>query len=65
VGKVLMLGGYGNFGKRIAEALARSRAAVIVAGRNNSKARALAAELSVRFPAASIEAAASTQTKIF
>lgn len=58
MGKVLILGGYGNFGKRIAEALARSRAAVIVAGRNDSKARALAAELSVRFPAASIEAAA-------
>lgn len=39
---VLILGGYGNFGKRIATALANKNIPVIIAGRNESKARALA-----------------------
>ena len=40
-----MLGGYGNFGKRIARALAESRIPVIIAGRNRQKAEALSRQL--------------------
>lgn len=36
-GKVLILGGYGNFGRRIALALAKSGIPVIIAGRNRQK----------------------------
>ncbi len=43
--EVLILGGYGNFGKRIATALSRHNVPVIIAGRNLSKAQALAAQL--------------------
>ncbi len=42
---VLILGGYGNFGKRIACALVKAQVAVIVAGRNKDKAEALRSEL--------------------
>ena len=42
---VLLLGGYGNFGKRIATALTRSGIAVIIAGRDRAKADALVAAL--------------------
>ena len=41
-GKVLILGGYGNFGKRIATALIKSDVPVIVVGRSREKAEALA-----------------------
>jgi len=40
--KVLILGGYGNFGKRIARLLTRKGVAVIIAGRDGAKAAALA-----------------------
>jgi hypothetical protein len=40
--KVLILGGYGNFGKRIARLLTRKGIVVIVAGRDGAKAAALA-----------------------
>lgn len=43
--KVLILGGYGNFGKRIAAALAGKGMSVIVAGRDGAKAEALAREI--------------------
>jgi len=43
--EVLILGGYGNFGKRIATALGRHKVPVIIAGRNLAKAQALAADL--------------------
>lgn len=43
--KVLILGGYGNFGKRIAVSLARKGTAVIIAGRSRQKAETLAATL--------------------
>ncbi len=39
--RVLVLGGYGNFGKRIARLLTRNGVAVIVAGRDQSKADSL------------------------
>ena len=42
---VLILGGYGNFGKRIATALNRLGVPVILAGRNLAKAQTLAANL--------------------
>jgi Saccharopine dehydrogenase NADP binding domain len=43
--KVLILGGYGNFGKRIAHLLTRKGIAVILAGRDGAKAAALAKTL--------------------
>ena len=43
--KVLILGGYGNFGKRIASLLARKGIPVIIAGRDGAKAAALAKAL--------------------
>ncbi|HWU00564.1 MAG TPA: saccharopine dehydrogenase NADP-binding domain-containing protein [Terriglobales bacterium] len=39
--RVLILGGYGNFGKRIARALTKSNIPVIIAGRSRDKAEAL------------------------
>ncbi len=40
-GRVLILGGYGNFGKRIAAALTRDGIPVIISGRNHGKAASL------------------------
>ncbi len=48
MGEVLILGGYGNFGKRIARGLVRHGVPVIVAGRDADKAAALAAEIGAR-----------------
>lgn len=42
---VLILGGYGNFGKRIAQALADDGIDVMIAGRNQAKADALVQQL--------------------
>ncbi|MES2984507.1 MAG: saccharopine dehydrogenase NADP-binding domain-containing protein [Pseudomonadota bacterium] len=42
---VLILGGYGNFGKRIARALVKASVPVIIAGRDRGKAEALCAQL--------------------
>ncbi|WP_216825431.1 saccharopine dehydrogenase family protein [Kiloniella sp. EL199] len=42
---VLILGGYGNFGKRIASALTRDNTSVIIAGRNVEKANSFAKQL--------------------
>ena len=39
--KVLILGGYGNFGKRIARMLTRQNIAVIISGRDANKAKIL------------------------
>lgn len=43
--KVLILGGYGNFGKRIAAALVAKSIPVVIAGRDRQKAEQLAAAL--------------------
>jgi hypothetical protein len=43
--QVLILGGYGNFGKRIARLLTRSGIAVTIAGRDSAKASELAKSL--------------------
>ncbi len=42
---VLILGGYGNFGKRIANTLTRDNISIIIAGRNADKAKAFAQQL--------------------
>ncbi len=55
--RILILGGYGNFGKRIAEALAKDGVAIIIAGRNKEKANDLSAVLINKYPNTSIEAA--------
>ncbi|MEZ5792750.1 MAG: SDR family NAD(P)-dependent oxidoreductase [Nitratireductor sp.] len=44
-GKILVLGGYGNFGKRIVRALAAKDIEVIVAGRSKAKAEAFSRSL--------------------
>lgn len=54
-GAVLILGGYGNFGKRIAAALVASGVPVWIAGRDASKARALAHSLGVLATAAPMD----------
>lgn len=43
--EILILGGYGNFGKRIARALSRYGLPLVVAGRDLAKAEALCREL--------------------
>ncbi len=43
--EALILGGYGNFGKRIARALSRHGVKVIIAGRDLTKAQALAKDI--------------------
>lgn len=66
-GKVLILGGYGNFGKRIASALIRHDAPVIVAGRNRQKAEAFAETFSsplVETAAFDVTSALTAQLKI-
>lgn len=45
MGDILILGGYGNFGKRIAEALTRHGLPIVVAGRDLSKAETLCRKL--------------------
>ncbi len=45
---VLILGGYGNFGKRIASALTRDNIPVIIAGRDSEKASSFAKQLPVK-----------------
>lgn len=52
--KILILGGYGNFGKRIAFALAKDLE-IIVAGRNFAKAQNQKAEILAKLPNAKIE----------
>jgi len=46
--KVLVLGGYGNFGKRISTALAKDGIEVIIAGRDINKAALLAEVIGVK-----------------
>ena len=56
--EVLILGGYGNFGKRICHGLARSGVPVIIAGRRIGQAEALAQEIRQAYPAANARAEA-------
>jgi short subunit dehydrogenase-like uncharacterized protein len=55
--KVLVLGGYGNFGWRISRAFAKSAIPFVIAGRSEEKAKNLANELKTKYPAAHIEIA--------
>jgi hypothetical protein len=55
--KVLILGGYGNFGNRIATALAKANVAIIIAGRDAKKAASLAENLTKTYPNSSVEIA--------
>lgn len=55
--KVLILGGYGNFGKRIAASLAKAAIPIIISGRNCEKATFLANDLSKKFTNSLIETA--------
>jgi hypothetical protein len=55
--KVLILGGYGNFGNRITTALVKARIAVIIAGRDAKKAKSFAQDLEKKYPNSSIELA--------
>jgi len=54
--EALVLGGYGNFGKRIAAGLARRGVGVTVAGRDRDKAENAARSLSAAHPSAEISA---------
>jgi len=54
---ILILGGYGNFGKRISLALAKSKIPIIIAGRNKNQAQALSSEIHHHFPNTSIATA--------
>ena len=57
VRKVLILGGYGNFGKRISESLSASKGlTVVIAGRNIKKANSLCEELSSKGALAELNA---------
>lgn len=51
---ILILGGYGNFGKRISEALLHHKLPIIIAGRDETKARSMAEALRAVFPEAQI-----------
>jgi len=53
---ILILGGYGNFGKRIAAGLARRGVGVTIAGRDRDKAESLAQSLRAAHPDARIDA---------
>ncbi|MCE3255754.1 MAG: hypothetical protein K0R25_1248 [Rickettsiaceae bacterium] len=55
--KILILGGYGNFGNRIATALAKANIAIIIAGRDQNKAKKLAQNLTRIYPNSHIEIA--------
>ncbi len=55
--KILILGGYGNFGSRIAVALAKSGLPIMIAGRNKQKAKKLADEIKKNYPDVSVETA--------
>jgi hypothetical protein len=55
--RILILGGYGNFGKRIAFALSKAGLPIIIAGRDLKKATDLAANIKHHYPDSMIETA--------
>jgi saccharopine dehydrogenase-like NADP-dependent oxidoreductase len=63
--RVLVLGGYGFFGSRICEALARNpRIHLLIAGRDEDKATALAYKLGIGAPRAKVVDATSPQLSL-
>ncbi len=61
--KVLILGGYGNFGQRIATRLVKAGITVIIAGRNKEKAEALATKLNAEAAAFDVNKELDSQLK--
>ncbi|WP_148337830.1 saccharopine dehydrogenase family protein [Aquicella siphonis] len=55
--QVLILGGYGNFGKLISIALAKAHIPIIISGRHANRAEQLASEISAAYAGAQVEAA--------
>lgn len=55
--KVLILGGYGNFGKRISIALAKANIPIIIAGRDGAQAQLLFNEINNTYPNSKVETA--------
>lgn len=55
--KILILGGYGNFGKRISSALVKAHVSIIIAGRNEQEAKKLLTELNLKYPHCRVEIA--------
>lgn len=55
--KILVLGGYGNFGRRISTALVKAGQSIIISGRNHYKADAFLRELQQTNPQNSIQTA--------
>lgn len=55
--RILILGANGNFGRRIATALAKAAFPIIIAGRNQEKIQELKSTIAADFPSASIETA--------
>ncbi len=55
--KVLILGGYGNFGSRIVASLVKANIAIIIAGRDQKKAEKLAQNLTEIYPNCNVEIA--------
>jgi len=62
--KVLILGGYGNFGKRISTQLAKAGVQIIIAGRDANKATKLASELGAEGVAFDVNKDLAKQLKI-
>ncbi len=54
---ILILGGYGNFGRRIAVACVKAGLPIIIVGRNSDKANKLAEEIRADYPDAEVEIA--------
>jgi len=55
--KVLILGGYGNFGRRIALALVKADIPIVIAGRNKNKATSLVEEIKHHYADAKVDIA--------
>lgn len=55
--RILILGGYGNFGQRITAALAKSNIPLIIAGRHKEKAEKFAGQIKQQYPGTQIEIA--------
>lgn len=53
--KILILGGYGNFGARISRALAKANIPIVICGRDEDKANKLKNNLEKNFPDSKIE----------
>ena len=62
--KVLILGGYGNFGQKISTRLAKSGISIIIAGRSKEKAEKLAKQLTAEATGFNVNKELNEQLKI-